>query len=207
MEIRTIRHHYYAQCAFVDSQIGRVLNYLDVNGLWETTIVAFCSDHGTHLGDYGFVQKQTFFEPVARVPFVIAAPGGVTGQIIRTPVSLGQMVPTFLDMNHIRVASSYTPLSDSIINGLEPSSQPVVSEYTLGSIASWGIDCPDHLRMVRLGEWKLAWSLDDPSEGLLFNLTTDPEEQKNLYTEAAYTDVIRGLRDAAGGGYLTAGIV
>ena len=200
-QIRTIRHHYYAQCAFVDSQVGRLMRYLQESGLAQTTIVAFCSDHGTHLGDYGLVQKQTFFEPVVRVPLIVSVPGlrhttVNAGCTLQTPVSIARLVPTLLSLCGLNSDCDYAPLSVALQRGSEPPAEAVVSEYTLGSIARWGLECPDRLRMVREGPWKLCYSLDNRAAGLLYNLQQDPLEQRNRFDEPECSEVIDALMHA-----------
>jgi arylsulfatase A-like enzyme len=122
-EVKAMQNYYYCQCAFVDSQIGRVLDYLEEKDLMESTIVAFCSDHGTHLGDYGFVQKQTFFEPVVKVPFIIKVPDALSssegndanGKRIHTVVSTAQLLPTLLEINGLSSECDYSSLQDSVL--------------------------------------------------------------------------------------------
>ena len=53
---------YYASVAFMDAQVGRILDELDRLGLRESTAVVFTSDHGYHLGEHGFWQKLTHEE-------------------------------------------------------------------------------------------------------------------------------------------------
>ena len=60
--------------AAIDDNIGRLLNYLDENGLTENTIVIYTSDQGYFLGEHGMFDKRMFLEESARMPFVIRYP-------------------------------------------------------------------------------------------------------------------------------------
>ena len=98
--IRFLRHGYYAAVTFMDEQVGRLLDHLELLGQTQNTIVIFHGDHGWHLGEQGlwtkselphhpcsapcarcsrcspshFRHAETVFELGARVPLIIAAP-------------------------------------------------------------------------------------------------------------------------------------
>jgi iduronate 2-sulfatase len=70
---------YYATVTFMDEQVGRIIGELDRLGLRDSTAIVFLSDHGYHLGEHTFWQKQNLHEEVTRVPFIISAPGFTPG--------------------------------------------------------------------------------------------------------------------------------
>ncbi|MBT4816432.1 MAG: sulfatase, partial [Lentisphaerae bacterium] len=66
---------YYASVAYVDAQVGKVLDALERAGLEEKTIVIFTSDHGYHLGEHDFWAKVSLRDESAGVPLIICVPG------------------------------------------------------------------------------------------------------------------------------------
>ena len=65
----------YLRCgAAIDDNIGRLLDYLDSEGLAENTIVVYVSDQGYFLGEHGFFDKRIMYEEPLRMPFVVRYP-------------------------------------------------------------------------------------------------------------------------------------
>ena len=91
-------HGYYAMISEVDHWVGQVLTALEEAGHAEGTIVAFTSDHGEFLGDFGMWGKS-FPGPdcVSRVPLIVSAPGGTSG-VCDALVEAVDLVPTFFDL-------------------------------------------------------------------------------------------------------------
>lgn len=196
-QITYMRHCYYAQVAYIDHLIGRVLNRLQQTDRLENTIVVFVSDHGTHLGDHCFVQKQTFFDPVVRVPYLIRFPGRLSPGRVAGPVSTISVLPTLMEL--VGIKPTHDLATRSIVAALDNTekwepSEAVFSEYTLESIKMWGLDYPHRLVMVRFGDWKLCFAPDDPEEGQLFDVRRDPEERDNRYQELRESRTVRNLK-------------
>lgn len=68
-------HGYYACTSFIDAQVGRLINHLKEQGLYENTIIVLWGDHGWKLGEYGEWCKHTNFEVDTRIPLIVRAPG------------------------------------------------------------------------------------------------------------------------------------
>jgi arylsulfatase A-like enzyme len=90
---------YLACVAFVDEQVGRVLEALEKSRFKENTIVIFTSDHGYHLGEKDVLFKHTLWDESTRIPLAIKA-SGITkpGTSCDHPVSLIDLYPTMVDL-------------------------------------------------------------------------------------------------------------
>lgn len=198
-QIRRMRQVYYGRVAFLDEVLRRFLAQAEALGALDNTYVVFTSDHGCHLGDHGFVQKQSFYEASARVPFLVAGPGIAPGTVT-TPVSIGSILPTCLDWAGIGLpaATDFPSLAAPLREGCEPTVEPVFSEVDFGI---WQYRSGDRYVMVREGDWKLAVFRDprDPDrfpadDGImLHNLATDPGERVNLAARPEHQATIRRL--------------
>ena len=66
----------YLRCvASMDDNVGRILDYLEKNGLMENTVILYASDNGFYLGDHGWFDKRFMYEHSLRVPLLIKVPG------------------------------------------------------------------------------------------------------------------------------------
>jgi len=91
-------HDYLACVRGVDEEVGRLLDYLDSEGLAENTIVVYSSDQGFFLGEHGWFDKRWIFEESMRTPLLIRWPGVTkAGSVNRDIVSNLDFAETFLD--------------------------------------------------------------------------------------------------------------
>ncbi|MBC9796893.1 sulfatase family protein [Sinomicrobium weinanense] len=65
--------------AAIDDNIGKLLNYLEAEGLADNTIVIYTADQGYFLGEHGFFDKRLIYEESLRMPFVIRYPKEIKG--------------------------------------------------------------------------------------------------------------------------------
>ena len=95
---------YLACIAFVDHQVGRVIDALDEGPHAKDTSVILFSDHGYHIGEKDRVSKHSLWEESTRVPLVVvpaqsqAADFGAKGRVCAKPVGLIDLYPTMLEM-------------------------------------------------------------------------------------------------------------
>jgi len=90
---------YLATTAYVDAQLGRLLDALNKSPYRDNTIVVFLSDHGFHLGEKHHWQKATLWEEATHCLLMIRAPGVSAGGVAcERFVSLQDVYPTLAEL-------------------------------------------------------------------------------------------------------------
>ena len=79
------RRLYYGLCAYVDEQVGRIVDFVDSAGIGENTLVIFTSDHGSFLYDHGIDNdKHGFMDSSLRVPLIMRMKGTLPANVTKT---------------------------------------------------------------------------------------------------------------------------
>ena len=183
----------YLRCiASVDDNIGRLLAWLDEQGLADDTIVVYTSDQGFFLGEHGWYDKRFMYEPSLRVPLVVRWPGrvdpGTTTDALVQNLDLAQ---TFLDAAGVPApdrmqGASMLPL----LEGDDGASwrDSIYYEYF-----EQGIHNVQPHYGVRTDRWKLI-HFPAGDEWELYDLQTDPDELRNLAPDPEQAERIATLQ-------------
>jgi iduronate 2-sulfatase len=180
---------YFAAISFVDAQIGHVLDAMDRLKLWNNTIVVFWSDHGYHLGEHGLWMKRSLFENSARVPMMIVAPGMKEhGKACSRTVELLDLYPTLAEIADLPAPKNLAgkSLKPLLENPLAKWDKPAFSQVWRGNFSGHSV----RTEQFRYNEWA------NGKEGTeLYDYATDPEEKRNLVSDAKYAKTVSELRE------------
>lgn len=188
---RHLIHGYYAATSYMDAQLGRVLDALEVTGLARNTIIVLWGDHGWHLGDHGMWCKHTNYEQAARIPLILVAPG-VTRPGTRT-LALAESVdlyPTLCELAGLPVPKGLdgSSLCAVLRDPQAPGKKAVFHVYPRGKLMGRAV----RTQRYRLVEWKAIGQPTSTAVLELYDYQTDPEETRNL--AAVQPDVAASLQ-------------
>ncbi len=203
-EVReTVIPTYMGLTTQLDHHIGRLMAFLEDQGLAGNTVVVVTSDHGDYLGDHWLGEKDLFHEEVMRVPFIVMDPrpqaDKTRGRQDTRFVEAIDLVPTFLDMAggaahpHRLEGRSIVPLLDG---GAVKGWRDAVfadSDFALRTARrTLGLE-PVEARgyMVRTERWKYVMFEKHPP--MLFDLEADPQERVDLGRSNAHAEVRREM--------------
>ena len=170
----------YLRCIqSIDDNVGRVLNYLEENGLAENTIVIYSSDQGFYLGEHGWYDKRFMYEPSLRMPFIVRWPG-VTEPGSRDThlVQNLDFAQTFLEIAGVEAPAEMQGESIvGLMRGEEPEGWRESIYYEYFEV---GIHAVEPHYGVRTDRYKLM-HFHRVDEWELYDLPNDPDEVHNLY--------------------------
>jgi arylsulfatase A-like enzyme len=185
----------YLRCvAGVDDQIGRLLQYLDDNGLSKNTIVMYSSDQGFYLGDRGWYDKRWMYEESLRMPFLVRWPGVVkAGSENKDLAQNLDFAQTFLDAAGVSAPADMQGRSlVPLLKGKTPDDWRKSIYYHYFEYPGphsvqkhYGVRTQTHklIHYYPINEWEL------------FDLEKDPGERKNLYGQKEYDAITKTLKE------------
>ena len=176
--------------ASIDDNIGRVLEFLEKEGLAENTIVVYTSDNGFFLGDHGWFDKRFMYDHSMRVPLLVRYPAKIKpGSVSKALTANVDHAPTFLEYAGVPVPAdvqgkSLRPVYENA--GQAPADWRTSVYYHYYEFPQphrvhphYGVRTQTHKLMFfpTLNEWEM------------YDLTKDPNEMRNVYLAAEYSDV------------------
>ncbi len=163
---------YLASTAFVDAQVGRILDALDASPFADNTIVVLWSDHGWHLGEKAITGKNTLWERSTRVPLIFAGPKICRPcRLCDQPAELLDIYPTLADLCDL-------PQPEFLEgHSLTPQLADAAATRVWPAITTHNHD--NH--SVRSLDWRYIRYADGSEE--LYNSVDDPHEWRNVARE------------------------
>jgi arylsulfatase A-like enzyme len=210
----TQRNHIYQQyirdfirCGRVlDENVGRLLDFLEEEGLDENTIVIYTADQGHFLGEHGFFSKRFMYEEAIRMPLIVRYPGRIAaGSVNDDLVTNVDFAPTITDLAGLIIpedmqGESFLPL----LKGQTPENwrQAVYYRYWQHLLhrdvtAHYGIRTKTHKLIYFHGQplGMTDFPAVDPSWEM-YDLVNDPGEMNSIYHDPAQQSFVKELKES-----------
>ena len=178
---------YLATVASVDDGVGKILDYLEENGLSENTIVVYTTDQGFYLGEKGFFDKRFMYEESLAMPLLIQYPKEIpAGSEVRALTQNLDFAPTFLDFANAEIPENMQGKSMRELltreNGEKDFRDAIYYHY---------YDFPAFHMVkrhygIRTERYKLMHFYDDIDTWEMYDLEKDPSEMNNIYEDPDY---------------------
>jgi arylsulfatase A-like enzyme len=179
---------YDGEVGYLDHYLGRLLDWLKAEGLYDDTLIILTGDHGEEFQEHGgWWHGQTLYQEQIAVPLIIKYPqqaqaGSVVVELARSL----DIAPTILDVSGVPIPASM--MGRTLWGDTEPPAYAYAEEDHEGNV----------LHALRSSTHKLILANPDNPRGLatesFFDLVADPGEQDNLFT--SLPDQTQTLRQA-----------
>ena len=186
---------YLATLMSVDEGIGKVLDHLEKSGILDNTIVVYTSDQGFFLGEHGWFDKRFMYEECQRMPFIIRYPKAVKAGSTTSALTMNiDFAPTFLDFAGVDIPSDMQ--GESLRSILENEGK-VPSDWRKAVYYHYYEYPAEHSVKrhygIRTADCKLIHFYNDIDEWEMYDLTADPQELRNIYSDPAYAAKRAGM--------------
>ena len=182
----------------LDDNVGRVLDYLEKEGLLDNTLVVYTSDQGFYMGEHGWFDKRFMYEESMHTPLIMRLPKGFDkrGDISQMVQNI-DYAPTFLELAGVSVPSDIQGVSLlPLLRGEEPADWRKSMYYHFYEFPA------EHMVKrhygVRTDRYKLIHFYNDIDEWELYDLQNDKYEMHNIFgqkgTEEITSDLMRELK-------------
>ena len=193
-DIAKVRANYMALVRFCDEQLGRLLDFLDKNSMWEETTIILTTDHGFMLGEQDWWGKlrMPFFNEIAHIPLIIHDPNtpGSWGKRISKLTQTTDISATMLDLYELPPCGHSTGKS---ILPLIRSTADSIRKVAVYGVFGGAINATD-------GEFTYFLYPQNNKENQLYEYTLMPMHSTSLFEirELKNAELVRGFNFTKG---------
>jgi len=177
---------YYRMISEIDAEIGKIRKALAESGQADNTVIILMGDNGYFLGERQLADKWLMYDNSLRVPLIVMDPRK-SGNKRSKDLALNIDVPaTVLDIAGIDPPKTWQGIS--LVSSRLSCRKEFLAEHL------WQTPIIPPSEAIRTERWKYFRYINDPAHEELYDLNTDPAEQKNLALDPAHQELKEKLR-------------
>ncbi len=195
-KFQTYIKNYLRVVRSVDDQVGRVVEYLKANDLYDNTIIVYMGDQGFFLGEHGLYDKRWMYDEAIRMPCLISYPNGIKkSQVIEELALNVDIAPTLLDFVGLEIPEDVHGESmKAMLQGDQQAKKDwrQSAYYQYFEYPKWhsvqphfGVRTPTH-KLIHFYYNIDCWEL--------YDLVNDPNEVNNVYGNPEYAQITEDLK-------------
>ena len=168
---------YDNELAYNDRELGRLVEVLKREGLYDRTLIAVTADHGEEFGEHGtFRHGRTLYDSLLHVPLIVKLPGSRhQGRRVDALASNVDIAPTLLAAAGLAVPAAFRGTALPPVGPGGTERRYVFAEQ---------LSPKEVLYAARDARFKAIHQLIPRTEALLFDVRADPQERRNLLPQA-----------------------
>lgn len=183
--------NYCETISSMDDSMGRLFEYLEKEGLLESTLIIYMGDNGFTWGEHGLIDKRNFYEPSVRVPMLAFCPEIIRpGTVVKEMVQNIDIAPTVMSACGVEkapqmVGESFLPLLEGkpVGNWRDRIFYEYYWEYAFPQTpTTFGVRTDKYKYIRYHGIW-------DTNE--FYDIENDPYETVNLIDRPEYQKIIK----------------
>lgn len=190
--LQRLKAQYLGAVKCIDDNVGKIVNYMKSQDLWENTIVIFTTDHGEYMGEHGLMEKNNLYESVYHLPMVMHLPGmeakGKKNQTFFNAVDFGI---TLAGMAGIPYSFPVHGINKARELGCDGKNYVKELYIHPNDVERAGI-ITDRYELAYVGK---GWNGEVFHDHILFDMRKDPLQLNNLYGKEEYEDIKKQLTD------------
>ncbi len=185
---------YLGTIAAIDENVGRLLKYLDDNGLSDNTMIVYTSDQGFYLGEHGWFDKRFIYDESFKTPLLIKWPKVIKpGRVSKDMVQNLDFAQTFLEAAQINIPDNMQ--GESFLSILKSEKE----KWNREAVYYHYYEYPSaHMVKRHYGivteDYKLVRFYYDIDEWELYDRKNDPSEMTNVFHYPEYQPIVNELK-------------
>lgn len=143
--VQHVIKRYAASLTMMDAWLGKILEVLDSQSMWDDTVVVFTTDHGFMLGEHGLMGKNYVpgYNEVYHIPCMIHSPGQSGERRVDSLTQTVDVFPTLLEYFGVGLESCMNRIHGKSMKALAQGDEKPIRRHALYGVFGKSVNITD----------------------------------------------------------------